>query len=245
MTRKELLLAVGPVVAVLLILPSLQGQRRASLTLPVVDALPPVGTILPFMGPKDRIPPGWTLCDGKLIDAKHGFKKDEVDPFWWGKNVPDLRGCFLRGRVAAERLGNKAGRDDIPAHQTKKDGQHKHSFQDPERGIVGHTGSIAYRTEVAAWTERNKEYSVTNPFGAYGDDNSFILTRGGAPDQRRRGHGQHVHLFGKGKDGRYYARAVSANSIMTKEKEGEHSHEIDSIPFIPSYVASDFIIRIR
>jgi len=37
-----------------------QGQ----LTLPVIDALPPPRTILPYAGPEERIPRGWTPCYG-------------------------------------------------------------------------------------------------------------------------------------------------------------------------------------
>ena len=48
-----------------------------------LSPLPPVGSILAYAG--DAEPPGWTVCDGKAIDAAHGFKKEAVDNAWWNR----------------------------------------------------------------------------------------------------------------------------------------------------------------
>ncbi len=70
----------------------------------------PVGSILPFAGPKKTIPEGWLPCDGEALDGTTDEYKElfEVIDKCWGAgkddnddktnfNLPDLRGQFLRG----------------------------------------------------------------------------------------------------------------------------------------------------
>jgi hypothetical protein len=65
----------------------------------------PVGTILPFGGPPERVPAGWLVCDGRslLRDDPDFTEIFEVIGTAWGTkdadsfNIPDLRGMFLRG----------------------------------------------------------------------------------------------------------------------------------------------------
>ena len=68
-----------------------------------VEALIPVGAVLPFAGAAAAIPEGWLLCNGQQLDPTnypdlytaigeaHGG--DGGDSF----RVPDYRGRFLRG----------------------------------------------------------------------------------------------------------------------------------------------------
>ncbi len=219
------------------------SAEEGRLTLPVVDALPPPGTILPYAGPEDRIPRGWTLCDGKVLDDSGGLKKDQVDPFLWGKKVPDMSGRFLRGRIQGEFVGQADGRSKIPAHKTSEDGIHAHSFTDPVRGIDGYTGPAARGGPVANFADRS--YDIVNPFGAYADGHSYLTNQGDHADQYARGSGQHRHLFEKLNDGNDCATARSAGDVATNPQEGTHSHNIPDVDFVPSYVATNFIIRIK
>lgn len=69
----------------------------------------PSGTIVAFGGPKEKIPKGWILCDGKLYDRTDGPYKalyDAIGVSWGGDGAnkfaaPDLRGMFLRGVSAS------------------------------------------------------------------------------------------------------------------------------------------------
>jgi hypothetical protein len=71
-----------------------------------VVAIPsfPVGTVIAFAGPKDRIPPGWLLCDGNPYPvAKYQDLFDVIGHMYGDVResgmfaVPDFRGRFLRG----------------------------------------------------------------------------------------------------------------------------------------------------
>ena len=63
------------------------------------------GTVTAFAGPKNKIPAGWVICDGKLYDrtiAKYTALFNAIGVSWGGDGgnkfaVPDLRGQFLRG----------------------------------------------------------------------------------------------------------------------------------------------------
>ena len=65
----------------------------------------PVGSIIPFAGPKTKIPDGWLACDGTSYDGSNALYSQlyAVIGSGWGStggtqfNVPDLRGLFLRG----------------------------------------------------------------------------------------------------------------------------------------------------
>lgn len=62
----------------------------------------PVGTVLPFMGARDKVPDGYLVCDGALYDpvlypalaAVIGTSFDDDNT---QHMLPDLRGQFLRG----------------------------------------------------------------------------------------------------------------------------------------------------
>jgi phage-related tail fiber protein len=60
--------------------------------------------IVPFAGPKENIPDGWLLCDGRTISRSEYFNLYKAIGSSWGSgdgsttfNLPDLRGMFLRG----------------------------------------------------------------------------------------------------------------------------------------------------
>lgn len=64
----------------------------------------PVGTIIAYAGPTNKIPYGWALCDGASKDGTSAQWKqlfDVIGIAWGGSgttfNLPDTRGYFLRG----------------------------------------------------------------------------------------------------------------------------------------------------
>jgi len=72
----------------------------------------PIGTVVAFAGPKNKVPDGWLICDGALYDRtekiprttklKYAALFDAIGVTWGGDAankfaVPDLRGLFLRG----------------------------------------------------------------------------------------------------------------------------------------------------
>jgi len=71
----------------------------------LVSNAQPSGTILAFGGPKNKIPAGWVVCDGKLFDRTNRTYTNlfnAIGVSWGGDGgnrfaVPDLRGQFLRG----------------------------------------------------------------------------------------------------------------------------------------------------
>jgi microcystin-dependent protein len=127
----------------------------------------PVGTIISFAGPKNKIPEGWALCDGSSQDGTSTQWKqlfDVLGTSWGGSgnnfNLPDLRGMFLRGvndtradglkdpdaatRTASNtggNTGNEAGTvqaDEFQSHNHNvTDPGHTHGITDP-----GHTHGI-------------------------------------------------------------------------------------------------------
>ncbi len=88
----------------------------------------PVGTIAPFAGSVKKIPEGWALCDGRVIDLTRDKQYSELfavidTAFGPGCNkdgrvlgdfnLPDFRGKFLRG------VAHKAGLDVAPQRDSR------------------------------------------------------------------------------------------------------------------------------
>jgi microcystin-dependent protein len=105
----------------------------------------PIGTIVPFAGPKSNNPPtGWLYCDGTsyAITGIYG-KLFTAIGYTWGKEggnfrVPDLRGYFLRGAAEGETVdpdrdsrtakysgGNKG--DAVGSYQSNENKNHNHT----------------------------------------------------------------------------------------------------------------------
>jgi len=63
----------------------------------------PVGVIMPFAGPAEKIPAGWMICNGDTLSKAEYPELFDVIGINWGEptlsafNLPDLRGVFLRG----------------------------------------------------------------------------------------------------------------------------------------------------
>ncbi len=200
---------------------------------------PPIGSIIPFFGEPADVPSGWTLCDGKVLDEKSGFKASDVATRLWKKTVPNTNGRMLRGVSDGETVGTTGGTDIISGLETEKDGKHTHSFTDPTRGLTGFTGGIAL--SAAGWSNPGK-FLLVDMFGAaHTDGKQFLQTdNDNNRNEQDRGKGQHRHtLDGNGK-------AQSAGQITTIDSEDvKHSHAIKAKGFVPSYTAVHYIMRIR
>jgi microcystin-dependent protein len=113
----------------------------------------PIGSIMPFAGPKSNIPNGWLLCDGSAVSITeyaslyaviadiYGPGDDSSTTF----NLPDYRGMFLRGTDdganqdpdAALRTGQvnsngaygTASGDTVGSRQADEFANHSHSYQ--------------------------------------------------------------------------------------------------------------------
>ena len=78
----------------------------------------PSGAIMPYMGAKANIPPGWLYCDGSSYPATGVYAKlFGVIAYAWGNtgdefHVPDLRARFMRG------VSDGAGTDPDAANRT-------------------------------------------------------------------------------------------------------------------------------
>ena len=65
----------------------------------------PVGTVVAFLGPDNRIPTGWALLDGQQAPENSALGFD-ADPEIEGEQLPDLRGKFIRGSADPLQPGN-------------------------------------------------------------------------------------------------------------------------------------------
>jgi len=79
----------------------------------------PLGTIAPYFGIEEDLGDAWLICDGQDLPQDSKLAID-ANPAKGGKQVPDLRGRFLRGADNAAKLDLKAlsigGNDMLPAH---------------------------------------------------------------------------------------------------------------------------------
>lgn len=125
----------------------------------------PIGSIVAFAGPVEKIPNGWLLCDGKKYDRtdqKYVALFNAIGSSWGGDgvnkfNVPDLVGRFLRGadqvgardpgpREASNPGGHDAGvgsvqRQSFLSHShaahTTSDGTHNHQITIDRNNMCG------------------------------------------------------------------------------------------------------------
>ena len=151
------------------------------------------GMIAPFAGPKENIPAGWLLCDGRAVSRSEYINLYNAIGVAWGEgngsstfNLPDLRGMFLRG-VSGES-GNDADADNrvMLTNNGGNTGNNVGSYQgDAIRNIWGKThgawnlpnceGAFQQTSEVVpgtfyswsnCWTQIVFDASRTVPTGA-------------------------------------------------------------------------------
>ncbi len=157
-----------PLVFVIAIV-SLLCAISAPVSTPVAQAqvAGPIGTIVAFAGPLNKIPAGWLFCDGHTYNRKLAQYRalfDAIGSSWGGDGadgfrVPDLRGEFIRGMdngahvdpdTAAVPNGQTNGRyakypngnagDNVGTYQSDTFRSHSHAITDP-----GHVHSMPQR----------------------------------------------------------------------------------------------------
>jgi microcystin-dependent protein len=87
------------------------------------NILIPTGIIMMWSGFLNTIPPGWSLCDGRIVN---------------GVQTPDLRNKFIAGAGDSYSVGTNDGKDTVtlsidqlPTHNhTAKDSGHAHTYSD-------------------------------------------------------------------------------------------------------------------
>lgn len=161
----------------------------------------PVGAIMPFAGPSNKVPAGWLLCDGQSV-AKTGVyeKLYQAIGTAWGDDggnfkVPDLRGVFLRG------INN--GRTDTYADPSNRT---VGSFQDEDFKSHNHTGTTN--------TDGSHKHKLDNfdldPGDSNGSGDYDIWEEGSSDPGYTKTDGNHSHSFSTNQEGGNETRPVNA-----------------------------------
>jgi hypothetical protein len=96
----------------------------------------PTGTVVAFLGTQDKLPAGWTICDGRPFSAVSG--SENLAALIGGTNLPDLQGMFLRGTGTSP-----VNMQDGPAlRATQTDGFKTHTATVTVNGGGGHSHSM-------------------------------------------------------------------------------------------------------
>lgn len=166
------------------------------------NAAMPVGMIIPFAGPVDKIPAGWLLCDGSPVSRSEYINLYNVIGICWGEgdgsttfNLPETRGMFLRGVVGKDpdldENGNPALDPDVYSrtfvHPGGNTGNDVGSVQwDAIRNIKGEftgldgsqwisTSGVFYKT----YQHCNTTTKLDDGDGMIGFDASLVVPTGG------------------------------------------------------------------
>jgi microcystin-dependent protein len=124
----------------------------------------PVGTVIAFAGTLDKIPEGWLLCDGAILDrndAEYAELFATIGTAWGAPDaghfyVPDMRGMFLRGvagdattdpdkatRTALKGGGNEG--NEVGSTQEDEFANHNHSIDTMVHGSLSQYHSDIYK----------------------------------------------------------------------------------------------------
>jgi len=156
----------------LLSVPYAEVARNATLFSP--------GMMIPFAGTLEKIPAGWLLCDGSLVD-KNAYPElyAALGNSWGGNsthfNLPDCRGNFLRGvSYASNRDEDKATRtalnsggntgNIVGSYQSTQFSSHSHT--EGSAGLHNHkNGNYKYLIQYDNGnnTANNQNYTVGQP----------------------------------------------------------------------------------
>jgi microcystin-dependent protein len=142
----------------------------------------PIGTVVAFAGPPDRIPQGWKLCNGEALNQQaYPDLYRTLQRTWGGSgenfNLPDLRGTFLRGvdqgrSITPSEVGRALANLESSAIQdhTHIDTGHHHSqthlFQVSRRQYAGTGSSINAPADSDTGGQRDTESGTANLTGA-------------------------------------------------------------------------------
>ena len=104
----------------------------------------PIGSIISFAGEVTKIPKGWFLCDGTVLNKREYTDLfDKIGTCWGSNNIdqfnlPDLRGKFLRGVDYGANLDSDTIRK-IGSDQSWTTGIPKNIFRTDTLGEHNHT----------------------------------------------------------------------------------------------------------
>lgn len=178
----------------------------------------PVGAIMPFAGPKNKIPDGWLYCDGTsyATTGMYGALYNVIGTAWGddGGNfrVPDLRGYFLRGvddgegvdpdassRTAKNTNGNTG--DAVGSYQTDNFGIHNHTGSATSSG--SHNHSILY-DKGGGGDYGSGDMATVDDFGNFGANHRDYTETGG----------DHTHALSIDNNGGNETRPENASVIF-------------------------------
>jgi microcystin-dependent protein len=147
----------------------------------------PIGTIVAFAGPEEKIPQNWRLCNGDSV-SKNDYPKlwDKIRNYWGGDGnplfkLPDLQGMFLRG------VSKGSGVDkDIDA-RTPLGGQAKNEVGSIQQDAMqDHTHTRSFTVSDNVYTSHDEKVDKDDKQEALVDGNGketqpiiFSLTIGG------------------------------------------------------------------
>lgn len=140
----------------------------------------PVGTVMSFAGPKNKIPEGWALCDGTSQDGTSTQWKqlfDILGTSWGGSgnnfNLPDLRGMFLRGvnDTRADGFADPNAATRTVANTGGNTGNNPGTFQADEFEAHNH-----------AVTDNGHSHGITDPGHSHGIQSASSDSDGGSND---------------------------------------------------------------
>jgi microcystin-dependent protein len=112
---------------------------------------PPIGSILVWAGPTNKIPPNYRLCNGDALDrTKNALLFDAIGTSWGGDganlfNLPDLQGVFLRGVSGTSGRDPDAGDRSSPVPSAPNPGNHGNnvgSFQPDSMQSHAHAANL-------------------------------------------------------------------------------------------------------
>jgi microcystin-dependent protein len=165
----------------------------------------PPGTILPFAGPKSRIPAGYLACDGgSYNNADYPNLYNTIGNAWGGSgaqfNVPDLRGMFLRGvsettardedrsTRTASNVGGNTG-NTVGSVQSEDFRNHNHTGSTSTNGNHTHTWNYGNERddsgEGGSADEFTKAGGSSNPMSYAGDHSHTFTTNGTGGNETR------------------------------------------------------------
>lgn len=184
----------------------------------------PVGGVVAYFGPLNRLPPGWQLCDGSELraDADASLRASLK-----GGRVPDLLGRFLRGSSNhSEVIGDVDGVVSIETNVSQSD-PHTHRIDGHSHALPATTGSISN----SGGNPGNHRYLVRDNVSGNQWENDHLAVDSGPGDE-----GQHRHDLG----GQTDARNLSANP------NGVHNHRLNlELSNLPPHVTTLYIMRIK
>ena len=186
--------------------------------------LMPVGSILPFAGPKENVPEGFFFCEGQCLD-KNVYPElyASIGDYWSTCDdqtqfrLPDLRGAFLRG-VSHESDKDPDKDDRIDLQTGEIVGNQVGSYQYSE--IKAHAHGIDHdHVPVDSGTSGNHAHNVKRGLitSIYWEDSSNAFNQAGWTNNT---------IDASGSSG--------SGTILQTQSGGDHTHSVD----LPNYQGS-------